>query len=184
MDEEEKRPERIREEVEPQSGDPQMAEVDEVAREGQLIGKVDDAASRAARHFTGDGTSRGQEGTASEPLQGQPMQESGRGETIALDSDAQRRMSPGDELVVRLPEAGADAGWTYELEGDDGILGVSERAELVVHGEQEQRYQPAAGNAFQFVVHAAGSGKAAVRFERLGQGGSSRAGIRLQVEVG
>jgi hypothetical protein len=175
MGEREERSERVNEEVDPTSDDPELTEVADIAAEGQIIGKLDDVADHAARGFTGDSAGRGVEGDLARPP---ATRESGRGETMALDADAERRLGLGDELVVRLPEDGAAEGWTYEVDGAGRVLEVEERAEMVVRQGAGQQRVPAVGDRFQFVLHAAAPGRATVRFEAPGRA------LRLRVEVG
>ncbi|HXA30381.1 MAG TPA: hypothetical protein VN193_16730 [Candidatus Angelobacter sp.] len=122
-------------------------------------GRVDEMAERAAREYTWD--SRGappDEGLGvSHHVDRAP--ESGRGETVVLDADAERTVSVGDELWVHVPVAGRH-GWTYDVEGDEAVVDVEERAELL----QGTRHLPPPDGT-EFVVRTEKAGRAAVRFE-------------------
>lgn len=123
--------------------------------------KLDDVAERAARPFTADRDQElGREGGGLErDIHGTP--ETGRGATVTLDADVEREVAPGDEVWVHVPQAGR-RGWTYDVEGDEKVVDVEERAEIVRGTTHEP---PPAGT--DFVVRAEGRGRVAVRFEPI-----------------
>ncbi len=111
-----------------------------------------------------------------------PVPEAGRGRTITLTEDDRCEMRAGEEVAVRLPDDGSGgADWTYDIDGDAHALEVDERAQ-VVHGGRLMR-APGASGGSQFLLRAAGRGRATVRFERVDRGGAGRRPLRLQVRV-
>ena len=138
--------------------------------------KLDSVAERAARHFTTDQRSEfGREGEGLEP-QASGTPETGRGTRVTLDADVEEEVAPGDEIWVHVPVAGR-RGWTYDVEGEEAVLDVEERAEIVRGTAHEP---PPDGTSF--VVRAEQPGRVAVRFEPIDEG----AGVpprRLRVTV-
>ena len=90
--------------------------------------------------------------------------EPGRATRVTLDADTEVEIAPGDEVWVHVPEAGR-RGWTSGVEGDESVLDVEERAEILSGGA----HQPPPGGT-RFVVRAEGKGRAAVRFEPIDDG--------------
>jgi hypothetical protein len=127
----------------------------------ELIGKLDEFAERAAREYLWD--SRGaplDEGLGLD-RHVHRTPESGRGATVTLDADAEQTMGAGDEVWVHVPVAGRH-GWTWEVEGDERVVDVDERAEII---EGTTHLPPPDGTLF--VVRAEARGRAAVRFEAV-----------------
>ncbi len=122
--------------------------------------KLDDVAERAARAFTGEPRTAGEEGEGLE-RRGHPSPETGRGVTVTLDADVEQEVGVGDEVWVHVPPAGR-RGWTYDVEGDESVVDVEERAEIL-HGTTHE--PPPAGTSF--VVRAERAGRVGVRFETV-----------------
>lgn len=138
--------------------------------------KLDDVAEREARRWTSDRQSEfGREGEGlGHHVHGTP--ETGRGATVTLDADVEQEIGPGDEIWVHVPVAGR-RGWTYDIEGDESVLDVDERAEIL-HGTTHE--PPPDGTSF--IVRAERRGRVAVRFEPI----DDAAGVpprRLRVTV-
>ncbi len=137
--------------------------------------KLDDVAQRAARAFTGGPSSAGGEGEGLERRR-HPSPETGRGVTVTLDADVEQEVGVGDEVWVQVPSAGR-RGWTYDVEGDEAVVDVEERAEIL-HGTTHEPAPAGTG----FVVRAERAGRAAVRFESVdGTGGVPPRRLRLTV---
>jgi hypothetical protein len=152
-----------------------------------MVGKLDRWVDRVAETMTDDsGESVEIEGRGVSP-KAPATPETGEGATIELDSDAARSLRAGDELAVRLPGGGAGA-WSYAVEGDEDVLDVSQRAEVVSAGGRHEQ-APGASGGSQFLVRASRPGTATVRFEPVrGAGGSDdgatpTASLQLRVEV-
>lgn len=128
--------------------------------------KLDSAAERAARGYSGDRA--GEFGREGEGLDRHPAHtaETGRGATVTLDADVEREIAPGDEIWVHVPPSGR-RGWTYDVEGDEAVLDVAERAEIVRGTTHE-----APPDGTSFVVRAERRGRVAVRFEPIEDGGA------------
>jgi hypothetical protein len=126
-----------------------------------LVGNLDDIAARAARGYTWDSRGRPLDEGLGVDRHVARARESGRGETVVLDADEERSLGVGDELWVHVPAAGR-RGWTYDVEGDERIADVEERAEII---EGTTHIPPPDGT--QFVVRAERRGRAAVRFEPI-----------------
>ena len=123
--------------------------------------KLDSVAERAARPWTADRQSEfGREGEGLEQRV-HPSPETGRGSTVTLDADVERELGVGDEVWVQVPVAGR-RGWTYDVEGDESVVDVEERAEILQGTTHEQ---PPDGTSF--VVRAERPGRVAVRFEAV-----------------
>jgi hypothetical protein len=123
--------------------------------------RLDEIAEQSARRYTSD--SRGlppdEGGGMTHHVHHTP--ETGRGATVTLDADVEHRMAPGDEVWVHVPVAGRH-GWTYDVEGDEDIVDVEERAEIL-HGTTH--VPPPDGTSF--VLRAERRGRLAVRFEPI-----------------
>jgi hypothetical protein len=124
-----------------------------------VVGKLDEVAERAARRYTADlDRTPADEGLGvTHHVHRTP--ESGRGSTVTLDADVEHTMGLGDEVWVHVPVAGR-RGWTYEVEGEESVVDVDERAEIV----EGTTHEPAPDGT-QFVVRAEQRGRVAVRFE-------------------
>jgi hypothetical protein len=182
MGDRDERPERIREEVAPQSDDPLEEGVD-AAEEGLLTGKVDAIAERAARFYTADSQPHVHEGWDIERGHHVGARETGASITLTLDADAESRLGLGEEVVVLLPDDSPE-GWTYDVDGDERAVEIEERAEIVLNTD-EHRHLPASGGRWQFVVRALRRGRVTVRFERLGGDSAGDSGpIHLRLDIG
>lgn len=141
-----------------------------------LGSKLDDLAERGARAYTADRTSEfGQEGEGLEHHVHRTA-ETGRGSTVTLDADVEAQVAPGDEIWVQVPPAGRH-GWTWDVEGDESVLDVEGRAEIL-HGTTHEPPPDGTG----FVVRAERRGRVAVRFEPM-DAGVSVPPRRLRVTV-
>jgi hypothetical protein len=137
--------------------------------------KLDAVAERAAGHFTTDRQSEfGREGEGLE-RHASATPETGRGTTVTLDADVEKEVAPGDEIWVHVPPAGR-RGWTYDLEGDESVLDVEERAEILRGTTHEE-----APDGTGFVVRAERPGRVAVRFEPVDDAGMPPRRLRVTV---
>ena len=103
--------------------------------------------------------------------------ETGRGVTLTLDGDLAHRLGAGDELWLHVPPAG-QRGWTYDIEGMHGVVGIDERAEIL-----EGTTHLPAPDGTGFVIRAERPGQVAVRFEPV-DGDAGVAPRRLDLIVG
>lgn len=186
---EQERSERLDQEASPTTeGEPGRGQgMVEGGDQGQgMVGKVDRFVDRLAETMTADTSPRAPiEGRGVDPTP-PATPESGRGDTLTLQGDGERRLHVGDELAVRLP-AGGDGdgdgqGWTYEVEGDSEVLDISERTEVVTP-EGDHVRAPGASGGSQFLLRASRQGSAVVTFQRLAQAARAEP-VHLRVEVG
>jgi hypothetical protein len=141
-----------------------------------IVGKLDEVAEHLTRPYLRDIEAlRPDEGRGLSPRF--PLApETGRGTTLTLDADGEQEMAVGDEVWVHVPVAGRH-GWTYDVEGDERVVEVDERAEIIEAGAH---LPPPDGT--EFVVRAERRGGVVVRFEPI----DDEAGVpprRLRVQV-
>jgi len=131
-----------------------------------LGGKLDDVAARQAERYTADPRQEPEPDDAARSMTRHVhrVRETGRGVAVTLDDAGavvEQTVGPGDELWVHVPAAGR-RGWTYDVEGDESVGDVEERAEIL---EGTTHLPPP--DATAFIVRAERRGTMTVRFEPI-----------------